>query len=359
MATYHLDRLNVLLVEDNGYIRNILYDMLNHLGVGHIATAESGKDAIEFLKLLNERPQAAGVLGIDIIISDLLMSPIDGLLFLEWVRNRKDSPNRFVPFIMLSGAADIGYVTQARDKGVTEFLAKPFSAQSVWEKLAQVIEHPRPFIATQAYFGPDRRRQRRGPPEAGERRVRTDDDITWVYSADQVVKPRKPSDVWVFQLPNNLRDKVAGVGAKGPPELPQDVLEQAEEALQREAQDFADWAINYVKQLHKAIQDARDEPERRRSHFDHINMLAHELRGQGGTFGYPLITVFAKSLYDFTQPGCREDDDAVEVVKAHADAMRAVIRDRVKGDGGKVGKDLYKGLQAAIKKYSRDNQEIG
>jgi hypothetical protein len=88
----------------------------------------------------------------------------------------------------------------------------------------------------------------------------------------------------------------------------------------------------------------------RRKPLDEINLLAHELRGQGGTFGYPLVTLIAKSLYQATGAGCPEDDDAIEIAKAHIDALRLVIRDKIAGDGGEAGKELMASLQAVIGK---------
>ena len=64
-----------------------------------------------------------------------------------------------------------------------------------------------------------------------------------------------------------------------------------------------------------------------------------------------MITIPGKMLYDATHRGCREDDDGIEVVKAHIDAMRAVIRDKVSGDGGEVGRALLASLQLAIEKH--------
>ena len=361
MAVYNLERLSVLLVEDNAYIRDIFESLLRELGIRHVSTARNGKDAVEFLELVGANPTRAGVMGIDLIISDLVMSPINGLLLLQWLRTSKRSPGRFTPFIMLSGAADREYVQSARDLGVNEFLAKPFSVKSVSERLMQVIDHPRQFVVTRNYFGPDRRRHRQGPPADGERRHNSDESVSIVYSADKVVKPEAPTDVWYFRLPNSLKDKVGGAGATGPGELPTELLEKAEEQLEKDSLDFADWAINYINQLAEALEEAKAEevPDHREAAFERLNLLAHELRGQGGTFGYPLITLFAKSLYGYTQPGFPRDDSALELVKAHVDIMRAVIRDRVSGDGGKLGRELFQSLQAAIKKHTGKDGKVG
>lgn len=354
MAFYNLERLSVLLVEDNAYIRDILESLLKTLGFGWVATAKNGQDAVEFLRLIANKPGSGGAMGVDLIISDLIMSPINGLLLLRWVRTSKDSPNRFIPFIMLSGAADRAYVEQARDLGTSEFLAKPFSVQSVYQKLLLVIDGQRQFVVTRDYYGPDRRRKYGSAPEGEERRKNQEKDVAIVYSAEKTVKPTSPTDVWYFRLPNRLKEKVGGaLKFNEGGELPKDILDLAEKALERDALDFADWAMSYMAKLTDLCTECLLKPAAvRRHYFDEINLIAHELRGQGGTFGYPLISIFAKMLYDYTQPGCREDNNSLEIVKTHVDSMRAVIRDRVSGDGGQLGKDLLKALKIAIDRFS-------
>jgi hypothetical protein len=83
-----------------------------------------------------------------------------------------------------------------------------------------------------------------------------------------------------------------------------------------------------------------------------INILAHELRGQGGVFGYPLISGFGKSLYNGTGNSACVTENFLEFVKAHVDGITAVINGNVKCDGGPVGKELLSTLEAAKKKYA-------
>jgi hypothetical protein len=59
---------------------------------------------------------------------------------------------------MLSGHSEKRRVVEARDAGVTEFLAKPIAAKSLYERILSVVLNPRSFIQTKSYFGPDRRR---------------------------------------------------------------------------------------------------------------------------------------------------------------------------------------------------------
>lgn len=349
MSELHLERFHILLVEDNAFVRNTLEDLLRYFKIEQIKTAKNGEEAIATLKemKLSQHP------GPDIILSDLIMSPINGQLLLRWVRTAKESPNRFVPFIMVSGAADREYVASVRDLGVTEFLAKPFSVNSVYEHIAHVIHRPRPFIATQEYFGPDRRRTAGARRVGGgdNRRRDNDEHVTTVYTSKKVTKAKNVSDVWCFRLPNTLKEKAGGGTGSEIPEIPADMLEQAEQSLERAVLDFTTWAQEYLKNLGGLCDEARDDEIKRISKFSEINNLAHELRGQGGTFGYPLISVFGKMLYESTREGCPITDNQVEIVRAHIDAMRAVIRDKVAGSGGDVGKELLKSLKQAIRRY--------
>lgn len=160
MADYDFSRLSVLLVEDSPFIRSLLINSLKLLGVGTVVAKEHGGQAIKFLKLVHDEPMKAGVQGIDIIISNWQMSPIDGMMLLRWVRRHADSPDRFVPFMMISGYSEKARVSQAREMGLSEFLAKPFTIKAIFDKLVLTIEKQRQFVHTPSYFGPDRRRQK-------------------------------------------------------------------------------------------------------------------------------------------------------------------------------------------------------
>jgi len=356
VADFNLQRFRVLLVEDNGYVCQILKELLYDLSVGQVETASSGVDAIEIMKNASASFGEGG--PFDMIISDMVMSPIDGLLLLKWVREGKESPDRFVPFLMMSGAADDDKVKLARDKGVNEFLAKPLSASSVAEKVLALINRPRQFVATRSYFGPDRQRRRLFLDDEEDRRTLTEKDATVVYSSSKVVRPKTEGEVYLFRLQNRLLEKAGGLSG-APGVLPNRVLAEADSKLDRSATDFHTWALDYLRSLSRLCVVAAKAPsDKRRKPFEHINLIAHELRGQGGTFGYPLITVVGKMLYEITGLGCSTDDNAIEIVKAHIDTMRVVFRDKVTGDGGEVGRDLLEALKRAIARLRVDDREI-
>lgn len=182
MSNYSFERFSILVAEDNNYLRSLMAQSLKAIGVGNIRSADHGGDAIDILRMMAIDPSKAGLLSVDIILSNWQMSPVDGLMLLRWVRRHKESPNRFIPFIMVTGYADQDKVAEARDMGVTEILAKPFSVNTLAQRLLQVIDRPRQFVHTPSYFGPDRRRQNQGPASGEDRRYISEDDIEIVYA---------------------------------------------------------------------------------------------------------------------------------------------------------------------------------
>ena len=160
-ARYSLENISVLVLDDNRHMRSLVQSILHALGVKEIREAADAPEAFKELQHFQA----------DVIITDWRMEPLDGLEFVRLVRTAKDSPNPYVPIIMLTGHTEYQRVCEARDAGVNEFLAKPISAKALYMRFASIIDNPRPFIRTKTYFGPDRRRQNIGPPRGtAERR---------------------------------------------------------------------------------------------------------------------------------------------------------------------------------------------
>lgn len=163
MADYNIENLNFLVVDDDANMRHLIMTILSSLGVKNSATAGSVEKG--FGKLYK--------FDADIVICDLRMEPLDGIEFTKRIRNHDTSPNRYLPIIMLTGHSEQSAVERARDAGVHEFLAKPVSATKLYAKIKSIIEHPRSFIRTKDYFGPDRRRRQDPDYDGPERRQET------------------------------------------------------------------------------------------------------------------------------------------------------------------------------------------
>jgi CheY-like chemotaxis protein len=342
-------------------MQDVLRIVMDSLGVRNYYFAEDGKEAIEILQLRSGTLKAVGSGGIDVVISDVVMPGIDGNMLLRWIRRSENSPDRFVPVVMISGMVDRKCLTTARDAGVNEFVAKPFSPDIIFKRVQKVIESPRQFVYTPTYFGPDRRRSRGFVEE--DRRKLSESDCEIVYSGKDPGKFRKDKPpVWLFRMPNRLKEKLSGGDFEFASDgglADTDILEAAKAQIAEMADDYTDWVKETITDLVNAHEEAQNSfgkaEEQMKIAMEKLNLLAHELRGQGGVFGYPLISEFGKSLYNCSGASARVTENLLEFVKTHIDGITAVINGNVKGDGGPVGKELLKSLEAAKKKYSGDS----
>jgi two-component system, chemotaxis family, chemotaxis protein CheY len=148
MSFYDLRKVNVLVVDDSGFMAKLLRTILRGLAVGRVEECTDPSRVFDCIQ--DFQPDA--------IFLDLEMPGVDGLEIARRLRKGDETPNPFLPLIMVTAHTKKANVLQARDAGVTEFLAKPVSAKSVYDRLAACIEAPRPFIKTPHYYGPDRRR---------------------------------------------------------------------------------------------------------------------------------------------------------------------------------------------------------
>lgn len=159
-----LEKVRFLVVDDNAHMLNIVKTILRGFGAVHVFEAKDPPEA--HYRLKND--------AIDIVILDYVMGEDDGVAFLRKLRSDKDSPNPYVPVIMLTAHSEKGRVEAARDAGATEFCAKPVTAAEMLRKVAAVIDRPRPFVRSDSYFGPDRRRHNdpnyRGEERRGDRK---------------------------------------------------------------------------------------------------------------------------------------------------------------------------------------------
>ena len=141
--------LKALVVEDNPHMRALLRAILMGLGVSEVHEAPDGGQAFRALQRIEP----------DFVLTDLMMAPMDGIAFVHELRNSPQSPNPFLPVIMVSGHTERARILAARDAGVTEFVAKPITANNLFLRIVEIVERPRPFVRGAGYFGPDRRRK--------------------------------------------------------------------------------------------------------------------------------------------------------------------------------------------------------
>jgi two-component system, chemotaxis family, chemotaxis protein CheY len=149
MRSYNLEHLSILVLEKQLLVRKLLTDVFNEFGVPTVQSTPDAEVAWQIFKQFS----------IDLILSDWTHD-LDGMAFLKRVRQDPESADPFVAVIVCTANTEYRHVCVARDTGMTEYLAKPVSAKTIYSRICSVIESQRPFIRANRFFGPDRRRHR-------------------------------------------------------------------------------------------------------------------------------------------------------------------------------------------------------
>ena len=140
--------LCVLVVDDNQYMRKMIRNLLVNCGIKDIYEAPDGISALDTIRTV----------GPDVVILDWEMPLLSGAELVRIVRSPGVFPVPDVPIIMLSGHGERWRVVEAVKLGVNEYLVKPVSAKSIYDRLVSIITQPRPLVQLGDYYGPEPRK---------------------------------------------------------------------------------------------------------------------------------------------------------------------------------------------------------
>jgi two-component system chemotaxis response regulator CheY len=123
-----IDRsMNVLIVDDYKTMLRIIRNLLKQIDFNNVDEATDGADALARLR--------AGNFGL--VISDWNMQPMTGLQLLQEVR--ADAQLKQTPFIMVTAESKAENVIAAKQAGVSNYIVKPFNAETLREKIEKVL----------------------------------------------------------------------------------------------------------------------------------------------------------------------------------------------------------------------------
>jgi len=120
---------NVLIVDDYKTMLRIIRNLLKQLDIENVEEAMDGTEALAKLR--------AGNFGL--VISDWNMAPMTGLDLLKEVR--ADARLKSTPFIMITAESKTENVVAAKQAGVSNYIVKPFNAETLREKIEKVMAH--------------------------------------------------------------------------------------------------------------------------------------------------------------------------------------------------------------------------
>ena len=154
----------------------------------------------------------------------------------------------------------------------------------------------------------------------------------------------------IIRPPNKLSNKVT-IG--GPGAVDEAALERAEQVISELSSSYIDWAKEDLSKLTLAFDELKATKDGDTA-LDAVFQISHDIKGQGGSFEYDLMTIIGDMLCRYIE-GLENnvDDQSIEVIELHINALQAVISQALKGDGGAVGNQLLSGLELVIKKRTK------
>ena len=142
-----IQSLAVLVVDDNQYTRKMVRNLLINCGVKEVFEAADGIAALDAIRSI----------GPDVVVLDWEMPLLSGAELVRIVRSPGVFPTPDIPIIMLTAHGERWRVVEAVRLGVHEYLIKPVSAKSLYDRLAAIVAQPRPVVQRGDYYGPEPR----------------------------------------------------------------------------------------------------------------------------------------------------------------------------------------------------------
>jgi chemotaxis protein histidine kinase CheA len=145
----------------------------------------------------------------------------------------------------------------------------------------------------------------------------------------------------VINPPQTLQNKV---DKGGPGAVDLDALAKAEDVIANLADDYLDWVKEDLARLETAYNQLNAGEGDAKELLNNVFQIAHDMKGQGGSFGYDLMTATGDHLCRLVEKMDKVGPREVNMVRVHIDAMRVIITKGLKGDGGDEGRQLLMGL---------------
>lgn len=148
--------------------------------------------------------------------------------------------------------------------------------------------------------------------------------------------------------PNPIRRKVRVEQGVDPANL----IRRADKQVQKLSGEFEEIFAATIPALGEAMEAVRKSDGTDTDALAQVRRMLHDLRGQAGTFGYPLVSQVGDSACKFIDLSETVGPAETEVLGMHVDALKAISQAKIKGDGGPVGAELRGGLRKVILKYN-------
>ncbi len=328
----NIRNVSILLADPDSCLAQAVIFILREMGFVNVTHVRSSAEAI----------QAIRSRAVSFLITEWDMKGGSGLDLVRFLRRSEDSPNRGLPIIMLTGRGELADVQAARDVGITEFVVKPFTAQTLYMRLEQIIDNPRNFVVSNHYVGPERRRRGLPPPGVADRRVAK--PVAALPSREAFKRP--PGEPPVIFAPDFSLHQALGLDKPLASLITPDVLREAQQAIDGMSEESLKWIREDLAAM-EASYGALETAYSLSAH-EALKAVALSIKARSGTFGYRMASDVARLLYlflcaDFSPSNPRH----LVVIQKHMEVLMVIFARKIKDREG-IGAELYQELERLV-----------
>ena len=158
-------------------------------------------------------------------------------------------------------------------------------------------------------------------------------------------------DIQIVKPENMLRKKI-GEDVNIREIINSERVADAQQVIFENRKQFMDWAWHDVLAMEQSLQALVADNGRNPGAAAKLKKLALMLKGQGGTFGYDLVTKVAGSLYQYCEENFKGREEQIIVLRKHIEALTALLHQNIAGNGGEEGAELLTSLRKLTEKYA-------
>ena len=128
-----------------------------------------------------------------------------------------------------------------------------------------------------------------------------------------------------------------------------DPVADAEAAVAALADSFLEWITADLDKAKQALETAKEKPDANQAELREIFGVVHNVKGQGGSFGYDLLTKIGGSMCDYLRSEtATASEKQLKVIAAHFAVIDFVLEKNIQGSGGDVGTQLIGKIQQLV-----------
>ena len=331
--------VKLLLVEPDTIQAQMTRKLLFGLGCQKTVTVRSAEEALEVM--MDE--------AFDIVLTGWDMKHMSGIDFTLLMRNMPESPNRTIPIVMMSNRASVQDVLHARDCGINEYVARPFSPRALLERFYALAEQPRSFVLCDSFSGPDRRRSNPvkkliNPSSKKEYKRRPP-----LLVSKETLSQIDVGDTPYMIMPDyTLKEKV---GLYVPEEIKQ-LTSFIETESDRSDVEFIETMLKETEILQRVLHKLQRSPEFGEHARKQLMQTAFIIKTYALTRRYECAAEVAELLHGFCLRYFRTDDvNHHIIIEKHIESLQVIFYQDYRENAGKTGELLLLELARLIQKY--------